>query len=145
MSEQPTVDAAVRDARRETVRAFWDHLHAHRFDELVPLLTEDVERIVLWYGGPDTRVGRDAYLEKLREIIPSFDEWHIDAGPVEVSDDAVHAYMRSHEIFVRGDRRREIDELFEYTFAPDGRISRIDIFFKVDPAMAASVLERYPL
>ena len=145
MSTPSGVDPDVAASRRETVRAFWDHLHAHRFDELVPLLTEDVERIVLWYGGPDTRIGRDAYLATLREIIPSLTEWHIEAGPVRVSDDGAHAYMRSHEVLVRGDRRREIDELYEYTFAPDGRISRIDIFFKVDPAMAASVLERYPL
>ena len=145
MSAEALSDTDRAEARRSTVRAFWDHVHAHRFDDLVPLLHEDVERIVLWYGGPDTRVGRDAYLEKLREIIPSFDEWHLDPGPIHVSDDGAYAFMRCHEVFVRGDHRREIDELFEYTFAADGRISRINIFFKVDPAMAASVLERYPL
>ncbi|KQZ85240.1 hypothetical protein ASD56_02435 [Microbacterium sp. Root166] len=140
-----SIDAAGAEARRATIRSFWDNVHAHRFDELVPLLHEDVERIVLWYGGPDTRTGRDAYLATLREIIPSFTEWHIDSGPIHVSDDGSHAFMRCHEVFLRGARRREIDELFEYTFASDGRILRINIFFKVDPAMAASVLERYPL
>ena len=137
--------ARTARARRATVRAFWDNVHAHRFDELVPLLHEDVERIVLWYGGPDTRIGREAYIATLREIIPTLTEWRIVPGPIHVSDDGATAFMRSHEVLVRGERRREIDELFEYTFAPDGRIMRINIFFKVDPAMAASVLERYPL
>ncbi|MGN6127471.1 MAG: nuclear transport factor 2 family protein [Humibacter sp.] len=136
--------AARAETRRATIRAFWEHVHAHEFDALEPVLHDEVERIVLWYGGPDTRVGREAYLKKLREIIPSFDEWQVDPGPIHVSDDGVHAFMRCHEVFVRAGRRREIDELFEYTFAPDGRIARINIFFKVDPAMAASVLERYP-
>lgn len=140
-----TTDPLSPEARATTVRAFWDLVHSHRFDELEEILHEDVERIVLWYDGPDTRRGRDEYVGHLRKVIPSFDEWIVEASEVHPAVDPSRAFMRCRERLTQGERSRVIDELFEFGFAEDGRINLVNIFFKVDPAMASSVLSRYPL
>ena len=72
--------------------------------------------------------------------------WDVTIRSIVLAEDPTLAYMRCREVLDTAEgRHREIEELFEYEFAPDGRLIRIDFFFKVDPSMAASVAERYPL
>lgn len=127
------------------VAAFRSALEEHRFELLDLALADDVRRIALWRDGPDTIVGKSAYVEYLSSRPAAFHRWALRFVDVGVDRTGERVFAHVHEDLQRTTRSPLlfIDQLFAITLDRQGRIAEIDLYFKVDPPFARSVVERH--
>ncbi|GAA5050706.1 hypothetical protein HNP84_006606 [Thermocatellispora tengchongensis] len=135
-------DAPDHDA----VDRFWTGLRTRDLGLIRSALADDVERIGLWYGGPDTVIGRDLYLSMFERVFRDYAHWSIEPSTVIRSADGRTAVAHCREELRRtaDAELTELHELIETTLDDSGLIRRVDIFFKIAPGYARVIADRYP-
>jgi ketosteroid isomerase-like protein len=122
-----------------TVERMFDALAAADWDSFGALLASDVERI-----GPfgERLEGRDPYVELMSGGATSGGATSDTAAPerrttwdvhcVAYASDARSAFARITAHVPQGDRELTIEQTLAYTLGEDGRIARIEVFWR-DP------------
>jgi hypothetical protein len=115
----------VTSSAIDIVERFFLHLTAREWDDLGPILDEEVLRI-----GPfgDQLTGRQVYLDFLRATVPS--DYGNDVLRVISTPDGRFAFAKVTEHLRYGEVELHLDEAYSFEVGEDGLICRVEIYWQ---------------
>ncbi|MFZ0718100.1 nuclear transport factor 2 family protein [Mycobacterium sp.] len=120
----------------DVVAEFWEGIRVRNWAQSMSVIGDKFERVGMRHGGPDTIVGRANYQAFLEHIVPTFTKWHMEATRITWSADGNSAVAECVETIqpTPDEDVLIMHELVDATIGEDGRISKLDLYFKIpDP------------
>jgi hypothetical protein len=120
----------------DVVAEFWEGIRVRNWAQSMSVIGDKFERVGMRHGGSDTIVGRENYQAFLEHIVPTFTKWHMEATRITWSADGNSAVAECVETIqpTPDEDVLIMHELVEATIGEDGRISKLDLYFKIpDP------------